>query len=189
MRSALLLVLLAASCAVAACGAAKRQAEPVPPDLGPAPVRRLTEPPSDQLPALMIDLSRRARTRAVTAAEVEGAVAATCAKGTSASLKAFIRERLPDVDVGAAALFGRVVALIDAQCPLAPGQVLSLQSAALAELALNGLRASARGTIREAELNRQACAVMLASEQSVGAIVDGLTGVAADHGLQRRRAL
>ena len=49
---------------------------------------------------------------------------ATCAKGTSASLKAFIRERLPDVDVGAAALFGRVVALIDAQCPLAPGQVL-----------------------------------------------------------------
>jgi hypothetical protein len=29
-----------------------------------------------------------------------------------------------------------VVALINAQCPLAPGQVLSLQSAALAELAV-----------------------------------------------------
>ena len=169
MRSRLLVALIAASCALAACGAARKQAEPVPPDLSPTPVQRLTEPPADQLPALMVDLSRRARGRAVSASEVAGAVEATCAKGTSASLKAFIRERLPDIDVGAAALFGRVVALIDAQCPLAPGQVLSLQSAALAELALNGLRASAHGTIREAELNRQACAVMLASQQSVGA--------------------
>ena len=81
-----------------------------------------------------------------------------------------------------------MVALIDAQCPLAPGQVLSLQSAALAELALNGLRASARGTIRQGD-DLQRVRVMLASEQSVGAIVYGLTGVAADHGLQRRRAL
>ncbi len=189
MRSRPLVALIAASCVVAACGATTKHTEPAPPDLSPVPVHRLTEPPADQLPALMIDLSRRAEGRAVSAGEVAGAVQATCAKGTSASLKAFIRERLPDVDVGAAALFGRVVALIDAQCPLAPGQVLSLQSAALAELALNGLRASARGTIREGELNRQACAIMLASEQSVSTIVDGLAGVAAQHGLQRRRAL
>jgi hypothetical protein len=192
MRSRRLLrALIAASCAVAAigCGGARKQAEPVPPDLSPTPVQRLTEPPADQLPALMVDLSRRARSRAVSASEVAGAVRATCAKGTSASLKAFIRERLPDVDIGAAALFGRVVALIDAQCPLAPGQVLSLQSAALVELELNGLRASAHGTIREAELNRQACAVMVSSEQSVGEIVDGLSRVAARHDLQKRRAL
>jgi hypothetical protein len=191
MRSRLLPVLIGASCALAACGGAKQRAEPVPPDLGPAPSfqQRLTEPPADQLPALMADLSRRTRTRAVTAIEVEGAVRATCAKGTSASLKAFIRERLPDVDVGAAALFGRVVSLIDAQCPLAPGQVLSLQSAALAELALNGMRASAHGAIAERELNEQACRVMVASEQSVASIVGGLAGVATSHGLQRRRAL
>src|SRR5512133_1073260 len=189
MRPRLFLVLLAASFAVAACGATKKSPDPVPPDLAPAPVRRLTEPPSDQLPALMLDLSRRARTRAVSAAEVEGAVDATCANGTSASLKAFIRERLPDVDVGAAALFGRVVALINAQCPLAPGQVLSLQSAALAELALNGMRASVHGEIRERELNEQACSVMVAAEQSVGQIADGLAAVAARNGLQRRRAL
>jgi hypothetical protein len=190
MRPRLLLVLLlAASCAVAACGAAKKQAELVPPDLSPTPVRRLTEPPSDQLPALMVDLSRRARTQAVSAAEVEGAVAATCAKGTSASLKAFIRERLPDVDVGAAALFGRVVALINAQCPLAPGQVLALESAAVAELALNGMRASVHDGTRERALNDQACRVMVASEQSVGQIADGLAAVAARNGLERRRAL
>ena len=112
-----------------------------------------------------------------------------CAKGTSAALKGFIRERLPDLEVGAAALFGRVVALIDAQCPLAPGQVLELESAALVELSLNGLRASARGAIREDELNRQACGVMVSSEQSVGEIVNGLAGVATRHQLQRRRAL
>ena len=173
MRSRLLPLLLAASCALVACGGARKQAEPVPPDLSPTPVRRLTEPPSDQLPALMVDLSRRSTTRALSAAEVDGAVQATCSKGTSASLKAFIRERLPDVDVGAAALFGRVVALIDAQCPLAPGQVLELESAAVVELALNGMRASARGTIRERELNDQACGVMLSSDQSVARIVDG----------------
>jgi hypothetical protein len=189
MRSRQLLALIAASCALVACGAARKQAEPVPPDLAPPSVQRLTEPPADQLPALMVDLSRRGTSRVVTATEVQGAVQATCAKGTSASLKAFIRERLPDVDVGAAALFGRVVALIDAQCPLAPGQVLSLQSAALAELALNGMRAASRGAIRERELNEQACRVMVVSEQSVASIVDGLAGVAASHGLQRRRAL
>jgi len=189
MRSRLLAVLLAATCALVACGGVKKQAEPVPPDLSPTPVRRLTEPPSDQLPALMVDLSRRATTRALSAAEVADAVQATCSKGTSASLKAFIRERLPDVDVGAAALFGRVVALIDEQCPLAPGQVLELQSAAVVELALNGMRASARGTIRERELNDQACGVMLSSEQSVARIVDGLAGVATRHDLQPRRAL
>jgi len=190
MRSRRLLpALIAASCAVAACGGAKKHAEPVPPDLAPPAIQRLSEPPADQLPALMVDLSRRATSRKVTASDVADAVEATCAKGTSGSLKAFIRERLPDVEVGAAALFGRVVALIDAQCPLAPGQVLSLQSAALAELALNGLRASAHGTIREAELNRQACAVLLSSEQSVGQIVDGLAAVAARHELDRRRAL
>jgi len=137
----------------------------------------------------MVDLSRRARTRAVSAAEVEGAVQATCAKGTSASLKAFIRERLPDVDVGAAALFGRVVALINAQCPLAPGQVLELQSAAVAELALNGMRGSVHGAVHERELNEQACRVMVASEQSVGQIAGGLAAVAARNGLERRRAL
>ena len=171
MRPRLLPVLIAASCALAACGGAKQQAEPAPPDLAPPPTaqQRSSESPADQLPALMLELSRRARTRAVSAIEVQGAVEATCAKGTSASLKAFIRERLPDVDVAAAALFGRVVALIDAQCPLAPGQVLSLQSAALAELSLNGMRASARGAIPERELNEQACAVMVASDQSVGA--------------------
>jgi hypothetical protein len=181
--------LIAASCAVAACGGAKKQAEPVPPDLAPPTLRRLTQPPADQVPALMIDLSRRATSRKVTAVEVADAVEATCAKGTSASLKAFIRERLPDVDVGAAALFGRVVALIDARCPLAPGQVLSLQSAALAELALNGMRASAHGPLRQRELNEEACAVMVASEQSVGEIVDGLAAVAARHELDKRRAL
>ena len=137
----------------------------------------------------MVDLSRRATSRKVTATDVADAVEATCAKGTSASLKAFIRERLPDVEVGAAALFGRVVALIDAQCPLAPGQVLELQSAALVELALNGMRASAHGTLRQRELNEQACAVMVASEQSVAQIVDGLAAVAARHELQKRRAL
>jgi hypothetical protein len=184
-----LFVLLAVSCALAACGGAKRQAEPAPPDLAPTPVRRLSAPPSDQLPALMADLSRRARTRAVTAAEVEGAVAATCAKGTSAALKAFIRRRLPDVDVAAAALFGRVVVLIDRQCPLAPGQVLALESAAVAELAMNGMRASAHGAIRERELNDQACGVMLAADQSPAQIARGLAGVAADNGLDRRRAL
>ena len=124
----------------------------------------------------------------MTATNVADAVAAACAKGTSASLKAFIRKRLPDVEVGAAALFGRVVALIDAQCPLAPGQVLQLESAALVELALNGMRASAHGTIPERELNQQACAVMVSSEQSVGEIVDGLSRVATRH-LERRRAL
>ena len=189
MRSRLLPALLVATCAVVACGGAKRRAEPVPPDIAPTTVGRLTEPPGDQLPALMVDLSRRTRTRAVTATEVAGAVEATCAKGTSAALKGFIRERLPDIDVGSAALFGRVVALIDAQCPLAPGQVLELQSAALVELALNGMRASARGTIRERELNEQACGVMVASEQSVARIVDGLAAVATSHELQRRRAL
>jgi hypothetical protein len=186
MCSRLLAALIAASCALAACGGSKKQAEPVPAGLSPVPVQRLTEPAADQLPALMVDLSRRTRGRAVSASEVTGAVHATCAKGTSASLKAFIRERLPDVDMRAAALFGRVVALIDAQCPLAPGQVLSLQSAALVELALNGLRASAHGTIHEAELNRQACAVMVSSEQSVGEIVDGLARVAARHELPKR---
>jgi hypothetical protein len=189
MRPRPLLALIATSCALVACGAARKDAEPVPPDLAPPSVQRLTEPPADQLPALMVDLSRRGTGRAVTATEVQGAVQATCAKGTSASLKAFIRERLPDVDVGAAALFGRVVALIDAQCPLAPGQILSLQSAALAELALNGMRAASHEAIRERELNEQACRVMVASEQSVASIVDGLVGVAASHGLQRRRAL
>jgi hypothetical protein len=190
MRLRLPAVLIAASCALVACGGARKQAEPVPPDLAPPPsAQRLTEPPADQLPALMVDLSRRAKSRAVSATEVADAVRATCAKGTSASLKAFIRERLSDVDVGAAAVFGRVVALIDAQCPLAPGQVLSLQSAALAELALNGMRASAHGAIRERELNEQACRVMVSSEQSVASIVDGLAGVATSHGLQKRRAL
>jgi hypothetical protein len=181
--------LLAVSCALTACGGAKKQAEPVPPDLSLTTVRRLTEPPGDQLPALMVDLSNRATSRKVTATDVADAVEVTCAKGTSAALKGFIRERLPDVEVGAAALFGRVVALIDAQCPLAPGQVLELQSAALAELALNGMRASARGSIREEELNEQACEVMVASDQSVGRIVDGLAGVATRHELQKRRAL
>jgi hypothetical protein len=185
----LLPALIAASCAVAACGGAKKRAEPVPPDLAPPTVHRLSQPPADQVPALMVDLSRRATGRKVTATEVAGAVEATCAKGTSASLKAFIRERLPDVEVGAAALFGRVVALIDAQCPLAPGQVLELQSAALAELALNGMRASAHGTLRQRELNEQACAVMVASEQSVGEIVAGLAAVATRNELQKRRAL
>jgi hypothetical protein len=190
MRPRLLLVLLlAASCAVAACGAAKKQAELVPPDLSPTPVRRLTEPPSDQLPALMVDLSRQATSRRVSAKDVADAVEATCAKGTSASLKAFIRERLPDVEVGAAALFGRVVALINAQCPLAPGQVLALESAAVAELALNGMRASVHDVTRERALNDQACRVMVASEQSVGQIADGLAAVAARNGLERRRAL
>jgi hypothetical protein len=187
----LLPLVLAASVALGACGGARKQAEPVPPDLVPPPTaqQRLTEPPADQLPALMAELSRRARTRVVSATEVQGAVQATCAKGTSASLKAFIRERLPDVDVGAAALFGRVVALIDAQCPLAPGQVLSLQSAALAELSLNGMRASAHGAIPERELNARACAVMVAADRSVPSIVDGLALLATSHGLQRRRAL
>jgi hypothetical protein len=187
----LLPALLAASCAAVAvgCGGAKKQADPGPPVLPPPTIQRLTEPPGDQLPALMVDLSRRVARPDVSAAEVADAVEATCAKGTSASLKGFIRERLPDVDVRAAALFGRVVALIDAQCPLAPGQVLSLQSAALAELALNGMRASPRGRIREAELNEQACEVMVASEQSVGRIVDGLAAVATRHELQKRRAL
>jgi hypothetical protein len=192
MRSGRLFpALLAASCAVVVvgCGGSKKQADPVPPDISPTTIRRLTEPPGDQLPALMVDLSRRTITRKVTATDVADAVEATCAKGTSASLKAFIRERLPDVEVGAAALFGRVVALIDAQCPLAPGQVLQLESAALVELALNGMRASTHGAIREDELNRQACGVMVSSEQSVGEIVDGLTGVATRHQLQRRRAL
>ena len=189
MRSRLLSVLIAASCALVACGGARKQAPPVPPDLSPQTVRRVSESPSDQLPALMVDLSRRARTRVVSASEMADAARATCAKGTSASLKAFIRERLPDVDVGAAALFGRVVARIDAQCPLAPGQVISLQSAALAELALNGMRASPHGTIRERELNDQACRVMVASDQSVASIVDGLAAVATSHGLQKRRAL
>ena len=135
-----------------ACRPTSRRRHPVWP--GPPSAAR---PRAISFPALMVDLSRRARTRAVTAAEVEGAVDATCAKGTSASLKAFIRERLPEVDVSAAALFGRVVALINAQCPLAPGQVLALESAAVAELALNGMRASAHGAIRERELNDQAC--------------------------------
>ena len=191
MRSGRLLpALLAASCAVVAvgCGGAKKHTDPVAPDIPPLTTQRLTEPPGDQLPALMVDLSRRATSRKVTATDVSDAVEATCAKGTSASLKAFIRERLPDVEVGAAALFGRVVALIDAQCPLAPGQVLELESAALVELALNGMRASAHGTIPERELNQQACAVMVSSEQSVGEIVDGLSRVATRH-LERRRAL
>jgi hypothetical protein len=189
MRSRAPAALIALTCALAACGGTRKQAEPLPPDLSRTSVQPLTEPPADQLPALMVELSRRITTRRVTPGDVEGAVATTCAKGTSAALKRFIRERLPDVEVGAAALFGRVVALIDAQCPLAPGQVLELQSAALAELALNGLRASAHGTIREAELNRQACAVMVSSEQSVGQIVDGLAVVAARHRLRKRRAL
>jgi hypothetical protein len=191
MRTRLLPLVLAASVALGACGGARKQAEPVPPDLVPPPTaqQRLTESPADQLPALMADLSRRARTRVVSATEVQGAVQATCAKGTSASLKAFIRERLPDVDVGAAALFGRVVALIDAQCPLAPGQVLSLQSAALAELSLNGMRASAHGAIPERELNARACAVMVAADRSIASIVDGLALLATSHGLRRRRAL
>jgi hypothetical protein len=189
MRWRLLSVLIAASCALTACGGARKHAEPVPPDLSPTAAGHLAEPPSDQLPGLMVDLSRRARTRAVSATEMAGAVEATCAKGTSASLKAFIRERMSDVDVGAAAAFGHVVALIDAQCPLAPGQVISLQSAALAELALNGMRASAHGTIRERELNDQACRVMLSAEQSVASIVGGLAFVATSHGLQKRRAL
>jgi hypothetical protein len=190
MCSRRLLPALLAAWAVAAigCGGARKHADPAP-IIAPTTIQRLTEPPGDQLPALMVDLSRRIASRKVTATDVEGAVAATCAKGTSAALKRFIRERLPDVQVGAAALFGRVVALIDAQCPLAPGQVLELQSAALVELSLNGLRASAHGAIREAELNRQACAVMVSSEQSVAEIVHGLAGVAARHDLQQRRAL
>jgi hypothetical protein len=191
VRTRLLPPVLAASVALVACGGAGKHAEPAPPDLAPPPTaqQRSSESPADQLPGLMADLSRRARTRAVSATEVQGAVRATCAKGTSASLKAFIRERLPDVDVGAAALFGRVVALIDAQCPLAPGQVLSLQSAALAELSLNGMRASAHGAIPERELNARACAVMVAADRSVPSIVDGLALLATSHGLQRRRAL
>jgi hypothetical protein len=191
MRSGRLLpALLAASCAVLAvgCGGAKKHTDPVAPDIPPLTTNRLTEPPADQLPALMVELSRRATSRKVTATDVADAVDATCAKGTAASLKGFIRERLPDVEVGAAALFGRVVALIDAQCPLAPGQVLELDSAALVELSLNGMRASARGRIPERALNQQACAVMVSSEQSVGEIVDGLARVASRH-LERRRAL
>ena len=114
MRLRLLSVLLAASCALVACGGARKQAPPVPPDLSPPTVRRMSESPSDQLPALMVELSRRARTRVVSATEMTDAARATCAKGTSASLKAFIRERMADVDVGAAVAFGHVVALIDA---------------------------------------------------------------------------
>jgi hypothetical protein len=191
MRSRRLLPALLAVCAVVAvgCAGAKKQADPTPPVIPPPTIQRLTEPPADQVPALMVDLSRRTTSRKLTATDVADAVQATCAKGTSASLKAFIRERLPDVEVGAAALLGRVVALVDAQCPLAPGQVLELQSAALVELALNGMRASARGRIREDELNEQACEVMVASEQSVGRIVDGLAAVATRHELQKRRAL
>jgi hypothetical protein len=191
MRSrGLLPALLAASCAVVAvgCGGARKHADPVAPDIPPLTSQRFSEPPGDQLPALMVDLSRRTTSRKVTATDVAGAVEATCAKGTSAALKGFIRERLPDLQVSAAALFGRVVALIDAQCPLAPGQVLQLESAALVELSLNGMRASAHGRIRERELNQQACAVMVSSEQSVGEIVDGLARVASRH-LERRRAL
>jgi hypothetical protein len=51
------------------------------------------------------------------------------------------------------------------------------------------MRASTHGTIRERELNDQACRVMVASDQSVASIVDGLAAVATSHGLQKRRAL
>ena len=52
MRPRLLPVLLAASCALAAWGGAKKQAEPAPPDLAPPPTaqQRLSESPADQLP-------------------------------------------------------------------------------------------------------------------------------------------
>ena len=72
---------------------------------------------------------------------------------------------------------------------LAPGQVLALESAAVAELALNGMRASTHGAIRERALNDQACQVMVAAEQSVGQIAGGLAAVATRNGLARRRAL
>jgi hypothetical protein len=173
---------------VAGCGGGAKHAAPAPP---PARIAASTptEPPGDQLPALMADLTLPTATRDLSAADVADAVRATCAKGSATALKAFIRERLPSVEVGAAGLLGRVVARIDDRCPLTPGQYQELQSAALVELALNGLRASSGTAIREAELNEQACGVMVSARRSVRKIVDGLAGVATSHELQERRGL
>src|SRR5258708_5843683 len=58
-------VLLAASCAVVAvgCGAGRKHADPTAPLIPPTTIQRLTAPPGDQLPALMVDPSRRAPPR------------------------------------------------------------------------------------------------------------------------------
>jgi hypothetical protein len=186
------LAALVAVCALAAagCGGHVRQITSSTPVTTIAPGNRpLAEPPADQLPALMADLSVPTAERRITAADLAGAARATCAKGTAEALKAYIRARLPNAQVDAAGRIGHVVRLVDAQCPLTPGHYLELQSAVLVELALNGLRSAAGASIPEARLNAQACDVMASSGRSVDRIVAGLAAVAGGHRLDRRRAL
>ena len=151
--------------------------------------QRLTEPPGDQLPALMVDLSRQATSRKVTATDVADAVAATCAKGTVGVAEGLhpratarrggrrrravrARGRAHRRAVPARAGPGRS----SWRAPRSP----SSRSTACAP--------PPTGRSAERELNQQACAVMVSSEQSVGEIVDGLSRVATRH-LERRRAL
>ncbi len=182
--------LVVCALAAAGCGGHVRQITSSTPTTTIAPGNRpLAEPPADQLPALMTDLSVPSAERRITASDLAGAARATCAKGSAEALKAYIRARLPTAQVDAAGRLGHVVALVDARCPLTPGHYLELQSAVLVELALNGLRSATGARIPEARLNAQACDVMASSGRSTDRVVAGLAAIAGDHRLDRRRAL
>jgi hypothetical protein len=208
LASSLLVVVL---CAAAGCGgeAAKtistRELTAPQPPVEQQEQRAPADPATDLLHELMADLQvttaapnphsiASALTKAfpgtqVDAAEVEAAVKATCSKGTGDPLRAFIRDGLPQAGVGAAGVLDEVVALIDDSCPLNPGQYLQLQSVVLVELARNGMRGATSTTLRENELNDQACAVFRTSGAFGGRIADGLAVVARRHQLGDRNAL
>jgi hypothetical protein len=168
-------------------------------------VQRPAEPASDQLHELIDELqtasaapnaqaiaqalsSAFAGTQ-VTALDVDDAVEATCSKGTGAPLRAFIRNRVPRAEVGAMGLLDRVVALIDARCPLTPPEYIELQSVAVVELARNGMRNASSAALRERDLNAQACEVLRTAGAVHRQIVDGLAIVAARNKLAARGAL
>ncbi len=171
----------------------------------PPEERRPAEPASDLLHELMADLQvttaepnpgaiAQALTKAfpgtqVSAGDVDGAVRKTCSKGTAAPLRSFIRDGLPRAEVGAAGVLDQVVTLIDARCPLIPGQYLQLQSVVLVELARNGMRSATSAAIRESQLNDEACGVFRTAAAYGTKIADGLTALAARHQLGERRAL
>jgi hypothetical protein len=204
LASLLVVVLCAAGCGGGG-GTKTISTAPLPAPLVPPQERPPADPATDLLHELMADLQvttagpnpqaiARALTKAfpgtqVSAADVDGAVRATCSKGTGDPLRAFIRDGLPHTGVGAAGVLDQVVALIDDRCPLNPGQYLQLQSVVLVELARNGMRSATSAALREGELNAQACTVFRTSGAFGGRIADGLTLVATSHQLGPRNAL
>jgi hypothetical protein len=201
------LLLAAAATAAAACGGAATHTISTTTLTAPrlAVQQRPSSPASDQLRELIVEL--RTTTAApnagavaqalssafpgtqVTALDIDDADTATCSKGAGAPLRAFIRDRLPRTEVGAAGLLDQVVALIDQRCPLTPPEYLELQSVALVELARNGMRSATTAALSEEDLNTQACEVLRTARAIDRHIVDGLGLVAARNRLAAGGAL